>query len=70
MEAKQITMDDIRNYLSRINNKTNLKQWKEVTIELRDEFNLSDFEAMNIMNGREYAILEVLKKKTSLAATR
>lgn len=67
---KQITMRDISKYLGRVNCKTSLAEWKKITIELRDKFNLTDFEAINIMNGRVDAIVAVLKKKTSLAATR
>lgn len=71
MEEKKITMKDISKYLSRINSKTSLKEWKKTTIELRNKFNLTDMEAINIMNGRVDSIVKVLqRKKTLLAETR
>lgn len=61
----KITIEDIREYQNRLEtvkaNGFKVKDFKELGRELRDKFNLTDRQAISILNGESDEILKILE---------
>ncbi|MBM7869335.1 hypothetical protein JOC70_000804 [Clostridium pascui] len=61
----KLTLKDVREYQDRMNvvraNGFKAKDFKELGRELRDKFNLTDRQAISILNGKSDEILSILE---------
>lgn len=58
-----ITLSDIRDYQNKRNGLKTIGEFKALGRELRDKFGLTDMEAINILNGENNKILEILERQ-------
>lgn len=63
----KLTISDIREYQNKMeivkSNGFKASEFKALGRELRDKFNLTDREAINILNGKDEEILKILEKQ-------
>mgnify|MGYP000872861231 CR=1 FL=1 len=56
-----IKIKDIRNYQAKVAGAVTIREWKSIGRELRDRYNLTDRQALDILKGDNKAILEILE---------
>ncbi|KEH91643.1 hypothetical protein Z962_p0017 (plasmid) [Clostridium botulinum C/D str. BKT12695] len=59
----KITMKDIREYQNRLEFIEDVREFKELGRKLRDKFNLTDKQAINILNNKSEEILKILEEE-------
>lgn len=59
----KITIADINEFQERKAKITTIGEFKALGRELRDKFSLTDIQAIDILNGRDEKILEILEKQ-------
>lgn len=58
----KITIQDIEEYHKKIDNAKTIGEFKTIGRELRNKFNLTDLEAIDILNKRYDKIFKILSK--------
>jgi hypothetical protein len=61
-----ITMKDVREYQTKREGLKTIGEFKTLGRELRDKFNLTDMEAINILNGKSDEILKIFERQEAI----
>jgi len=62
----KITVKDVKEYQSKRDNIKTIGEFKQLGRDLRDKFGLTDKEAIDILNNKGDAILDILAKSEKL----
>jgi hypothetical protein len=62
----KIKMSDIRGYQAKRQELKTIGEFKTLGRELRDKFNLTDMEAIDILNNRSEGILKLLERQEAI----